>query len=232
MLASSFHDEPTLDKVVFLLLIGMLTLIVGGNNIRYRVKHWSSGGVKLTGKGFKVVTVSRKSVGPVGKLQNHIHLKADLGNLSAVSEVFSRVRELYGEPNLVIYNAAAYSVTDPNNAFVDSVEDFAQHLSVNTISLFETIKETIKSFDRLPRDINKTLIFTGNFLNRFPSASLLSLSVGKGASYDLLRLADMSYGKKAINFTMRMSVRKVEMLFMVISMVKPMQNFIINLLKD
>lgn len=155
---------------------------------------------KLTGKGFKVVTVSRKSVGPAGKLQNHIHLKADLGNLSAVSEVFSRVRELYGEPNLVIYNAAAYSVTDPNNAFVDSVEDFAQHLSVNTISLFETIKETIKSFDRLPRDINKTLIFTGNFLNRFPSASLLSLSVGKGASYDLLRLADMSYGKKGYKF--------------------------------
>jgi len=58
---------------------------------------------KLLSKGYRVAQVSRSGDAAISS-EDTIHLKADLSHHEEVSEVFAKVRQTWGEPNVVIYN--------------------------------------------------------------------------------------------------------------------------------
>jgi hypothetical protein len=76
------------------------------------------------------------------------------------------------------------------------LEDFTQDLTINTISLYAAIKESLSSFEALPDSSPKTFLYTGNILNVKPQPAFTTLGVGKTASAHIIELASGAYGEK------------------------------------
>ena len=74
--------------------------------------------------------------------------------------------------------------------------DFTQDLSINTISLYAAIKESLASFDAVPASFPKAFVYTGNSLNVKPQPAFTTLGVGKTASAHIIELASGAYGQK------------------------------------
>jgi hypothetical protein len=69
-------------------------------------------------------------------------------------------------------------------------------LTINTISLYATVKEALAGFDKLPSSDSKTFLYTGNILNVAPSPMFTTLGVGKTASAYIIEVASGSYSRK------------------------------------
>lgn len=67
-----------------------------------------------------------------------------------------------------------------------AVEDFAERLNINTVSVYAAAKEAVAGFDTLPAEAAKTFIYTGNKLNLEVQPALLDLGVGKAATAYLI----------------------------------------------
>ena len=74
-----------------------------------------------------------------------------------------------------------------------SLEDFQEDFVGNTGSVLVAAKEAVQGCQRLPSDIPKTFIYTGNFLNFKTMPALMSAGVGKSATAHLLQVAHESY---------------------------------------
>lgn len=59
---------------------------------------------------------------------------------------------------------------DPSNPVSALLEAFQYDLAINTVSAYAAAQETIKAFEKLPKDTKKTFIYTGNNGNTFVSA--------------------------------------------------------------
>lgn len=94
------------------------------------------------------------------------------------------------------FTAAAAHFTSPEDPVAPSITEFTQDLTINTISLYASVKEALASFDKLPSSASKTFFYTGNSLNVTPQPALTTLGVGKVASAHVIELASGSYGKK------------------------------------
>jgi hypothetical protein len=64
---------------------------------------------------------------------------------------------------------------------------------VNTTSVLEAARQAVKGFQRLPADIPKTFIYTGNILNTEPILPLFSLGMGKSATAHLIAATSIAY---------------------------------------
>jgi hypothetical protein len=92
--------------------------------------------------------------------------------------------------------AAAVHFASPSDPLSPSLADFTQDLTINTISLYAAIKESLSSFDILPESSPKTFLYTGNILNVKPQPAFTTLGVGKTASAHIVELAAGAYGGK------------------------------------
>ena len=77
------------------------------------------------------------------------------------------------------------------------LKTFQDDLSVNTISAFVAAQEAVKSFDKLADNPTPPVfIYTGNKLNFYAFPPLLTLGVGKAASYHFIEYFSKVYKEK------------------------------------
>ncbi|KAH3669158.1 hypothetical protein WICMUC_004997 [Wickerhamomyces mucosus] len=155
---------------------------------------------KFLSNDYKVVTVSRSDFKIDNEDQyseNYYHFKADLTDLSVVPKVFAKTKELFGEPRVIIYNAAAVRWNEgKDDVFDPPVEELIEHTNVNTFAVYSALQQAIKIYPNIKSSKPKTFIFTGNAQNLLTFPTLFTLGVGKSATYSALQVADNVYGSK------------------------------------
>ncbi|KAK4501032.1 hypothetical protein PRZ48_006838 [Zasmidium cellare] len=147
--------------------------------------------------GYKVAYASRSASNSKAS-DNDLAIQCDFAKPSSVSTLFETVRKTWGEPSVVIYNAAAVHRTEPKESLNVSTEDFERDLAINTTSPFVAAREAQASFQKL--DGPRTYIYTGNMLNEGPFPGLLTLGVGKNATAHFVQLADQVYKEQNIRY--------------------------------
>jgi NAD(P)-dependent dehydrogenase (short-subunit alcohol dehydrogenase family) len=151
---------------------------------------------KLASQGYNIAIVSRKG-SDTKTSEGFLSLKADFAEPNSIPALFDKVKaEFHSFPNVVVYNAAAMSPPPvQDNIFSNTAENLAKDLNVNTISAYVAAQQAIRGWETLPKEINKTFIFTGNITNVaiMPMAATWTLGVGKSASSYWIGLADMKH---------------------------------------
>ncbi|KAK3716883.1 hypothetical protein LTR37_006233 [Vermiconidia calcicola] len=148
-------------------------------------------------KGYKVAYASR-SARDSGDNGSTMAVQCDLSHSASVTTLFDNVRKKWGEPSVVVYNAAAHYPTKPEDSFEISTKIFEEQLAVNTTSAFVAAREAISSSKKL--DGPKTFLYTGNMLLEGPYPSLLTLGLGKAASGHFVQMADSLYRDQNMRF--------------------------------
>ncbi|GAB7332756.1 hypothetical protein MBLNU13_g04493t1 [Cladosporium sp. NU13] len=153
----------------------------------------------LQSKGYRIA-LSARSLKPEDSTSERLLLSVDLSSPESVAPAFASLRKQWGEPSVVFYNAAAVHFADPSDPLSPSLADFTQDLSINTISLYAAIKESLAGFDALPASSPKAFVYTGNILNVKPQPAFTTLGVGKTASAHIIELASGAYAQKGYKF--------------------------------
>ncbi|GAM42418.1 short-chain dehydrogenase [Talaromyces pinophilus] len=148
--------------------------------------------------GYKAILTSRKA--PTEPDTRFSYLQGDLADPGSVREIFSKVRSQFGEPSVVVYNAAAVSFTAADDPFVVDLPTFEKDLNINTTSTFIAIKESLASFKSLPETASRTFIYTGNAMNFLPFNGVMTLGAGKSASAHMIASAAAAYAPKGYKF--------------------------------
>ena len=154
---------------------------------------------KFSQEGYKVAAVARnvkKDVADVSTLT----VKADLNDPSSVKDVFDEVNTKVGIPNVVVYNASAAKPTPPNDTLSVPLEDYTVGMNIGVNSAFAAAQQAVLGFAKLPSDVQKTFIFTGNILNVGIIPSLLNLGMPKAAAAHMIKAAAHSYADKGYRF--------------------------------
>jgi NAD(P)-dependent dehydrogenase (short-subunit alcohol dehydrogenase family) len=147
--------------------------------------------------GYKVAISARKLKDEID-VSGYLNIPADFSDPRSIGKIFAKVKSSFGiSPDVVIYNAGAWSVSAPGNPFSISTEQFESDLAVNSSSLFAAAKAAVEGWNEVPGDgSSKNFFYTGNALNagaqpRF--VSLLTLGVGKSASAFLIQNASLAF---------------------------------------
>ena len=78
-----------------------------------------------------------------------------------------------------------------------TLSDFNNDITINTAGLLVAGRRATQGFQKLPSDVLKTFIYTGNFLNTEKTMPMLvSLGIGKSASAHLIAAASAGYRKE------------------------------------
>ena len=189
----------------------VLLILGGGSNVGSHVAR------AFAERGYKVASTSR-TPREQGKDGIDLHIQGDLSDPGSVTHVFQKVAQALGPPSVVVYNGRLwmrFSLKTPSllltscqkkaaaatfNAAEDplslSIQDLNRDFQINTASVLAAAHEAKAAFDELPSTASRTFIYTGNALNKFPIAPLLSLGVGKSATAHLIASASAAYEKK------------------------------------
>ncbi|KAK9311202.1 hypothetical protein V1524DRAFT_388033 [Lipomyces starkeyi] len=173
-------------------MVAKIAFILGaGPNIGQHVAK------KFAANGYKVAVSSRSGV---TTSDDYLSIKADFTDPMTVASAFKQVRDTWGDPSVVVYNAAALHFAPGDDAFSIPVTAFQEDLNVNVSSLYAAIEETVNGWQNL-KSSSKTFIFTGNMLNVAGAMpALLTLGVGKAAAAHLIDGAVKSYGSQGYKF--------------------------------
>ncbi|CAI6342064.1 unnamed protein product [Periconia digitata] len=153
---------------------------------------------EFSSSGYQVVVTSRKA--PADANPSYSYVQGDLSQPESVENIFSHVRKLHGEPSVVVYNAAGFSLAAADNPFEVDLATFEEHLNLNTTSVFLAIKQALKSFETLPASSARTFIYTGNAMNFAPFPGRMTLGTGKSATAHMIASAAQAYGPKGYKF--------------------------------
>ncbi|KAM0165755.1 hypothetical protein ACHAQE_002084 [Botrytis cinerea] len=168
--------------------MSQIVLILGGGpNVGLNIARvFSSKG------SYKTVIVSRNPKEELIKAAD-LSLQADFTDPNSIKRIFDEVKQKFGVPNVVVYNAAALTVTpDPLSV---PLEKFNEDLNVVITSAYAAAHEAVEGFKTLPEATNKTFIYTGNILNRQVVPSFLAFGIGKSGAAHLIQGASEAYKK-------------------------------------
>lgn len=99
---------------------------------------------------------------------------------------------------LICRNSCSSDIHLPHRALRPPSTSFISSFNTNTVSVYATIQESIKSFSTLPDTASKTFIYTGNRLNVSIMPQAIDLTVGKAASAKLIDVAATVYADKGM----------------------------------
>ena len=159
-------------------------------------KVGASTALALQQKGYRVAQAAR-SFNPSDSTDTNLLLTTDLTKPATLSSAFSKLRETWGDPSMVIYNAGAAHFTKPEDTLTVSAEDFAADLAINTTSVYVAVQEAVAGFERLSKSEPAPIfLYTGNALNEKKIPGLLTLGLGKAASAYLIESMAGLYAEK------------------------------------
>ncbi|KAH7084992.1 hypothetical protein BKA63DRAFT_559656 [Paraphoma chrysanthemicola] len=138
-------------------------------------------------KGYKVASVSRSIKSDI-KTNSDLYLTADFSDPRSVQEVYNKVEQELGIPNVVIYNPYSWSMgPEPSNPVSAPLADFEKDLNINTVSAYVASQAAVNGFRRLPENVKKTFIYTGNNGNTIIVPEFLMLGIGKTATWYMIQ---------------------------------------------
>ncbi|KDQ52430.1 hypothetical protein JAAARDRAFT_198347 [Jaapia argillacea MUCL 33604] len=152
----------------------------------------------LKGKGYKVALASRTP----STDDEFFHLTVDLTHLESIDAVFKSVeKELGAPPNVVVYNAALFKpLPVPNDPLSLPLSEFEDNLKLGA-GVFPAAQSALSGFRRLPGDLPKVFINTGNILPFIPAVpSYFGLGIQKKLESHLVELFDAAYRKDGFRF--------------------------------
>ncbi|KAK3116646.1 hypothetical protein LTR53_002760 [Teratosphaeriaceae sp. CCFEE 6253] len=150
-------------------------------------------------KGYRVALVAR-TVKPEESKDDTLQLVCDLTKPETVSSVFASLRQSWGEPSVVVYNAAAAHFPPKDDPFSIKLEDFTSDVAVNMTSTYVALQEAIVSFRGLPATEARAFLYTGNVLNQTPMLNLVTCGVGKTATAQMIETATMAFGESGMKY--------------------------------
>ncbi|KAH7323456.1 putative short chain type dehydrogenase [Rhexocercosporidium sp. MPI-PUGE-AT-0058] len=171
----------------------LMLLLGAGANIGEAVAK------KFASSGFNVATAAR-SLDNSHVSPGRWTYKIDLNKPEDVTNLFTKVSSEVGIPNVVIYNAAALAFPPDGHPLSVPVADIEGSLKINTISMYAAAQQAIAGFEKLPKSILKTFLYTGNMLNTTSMPMLISLGIGKSASAHIIQSAALAYSDKDYQF--------------------------------
>lgn len=153
---------------------------------------------KFAGDGYKVAMVSRSGSGAsTVPTEGFLSLKADFTKPESIPALFNAVEsEFHAPPSVLVYNAGARTVPPiEDNLFSNSAESLISDFNVNVLSAYVAAQQAVRGWERLPKEVKKTFIYTGNIMNTtiIPMAAAVNLGIGKSASSYWIGLADTLY---------------------------------------
>lgn len=154
---------------------------------------------KFSQEGFKVAAASRNTHKDAADAAD-LTVKTDFNDPASLKVVFDEVNSKIGVPNVVVYNAATVKFTPANDTLSVPLEDYTTAMNIGVNSAFAAAQQAVLGFSKLPNDVQKTFIFTGNILNTTVMPSLLNLGVQKSASSHMIQAASQSYAEKGYHF--------------------------------
>jgi len=157
-------------------------------------------GKAFAAKGYKVALAARSFQDGVGE-DGYLRLNIDLANSEEVPKAFAKVKEEFGIPTVVVYNAAHRVPRDSEDPLSSvSIEEVKGEFAVNAISSLIAAQEAVKGFKELPSSASKTFIHTGNALNVIVLTGVLTFGMTKAAAANMIRFASVAYKKEGFRF--------------------------------
>jgi NAD(P)-dependent dehydrogenase (short-subunit alcohol dehydrogenase family) len=169
-------------------------------------------------QGYKVASASRTPSDAIRKAADLV-LTADFSDPSCVADLFIKVEAELGIPNVVIYNgndnlfgaspifadlSLAYCwigrATDPASPTTALITGFQQDLAVNTVSAYAAAQAAVEGFARLPPNLPKTFIFTGNKGAAAISPAVFTLGLTKASTWYMIQTLAEAYKDKGYGF--------------------------------
>ena len=151
---------------------------------------------KFASNGYKVALASRNGTGNVND-KGFLSLKADFANPDSVTALFDAVEtEFLSSPNVVVYNAGSLtSPPDKDSVLSIPADSVVKDLIVNTVSPYVAAQKAVEKWAKMPHDVKKTFIYTGNITNVaiVPMPMMLNVGMGKAAAAYWLGAADQLY---------------------------------------
>ncbi|MBC8100912.1 MAG: SDR family NAD(P)-dependent oxidoreductase [Armatimonadetes bacterium] len=98
----------------------------------------------------------------------------DMGDTAAIRSALQSVNDTMGAPEVLVYNAAAYSPGLPSEL---DAEQLLDSFRVNVVGAMAAAQQVIPQMRAQRRG---TILFTGGGLALYPSAQYAALSIGKG----------------------------------------------------
>ncbi|WWC68351.1 uncharacterized protein I206_102276 [Kwoniella pini CBS 10737] len=171
-----------------------IVLILGsGPNIGQAVaRHFGS-------KGYKVALVSR-SVKESESTDKQLNIPSDFSKIEDVVKAFTKVKQVFGTPSVVVYNVSASSLSPPDDPFALSYSDFNKDTTINIHSAFIAAQQAVQGFSELPSSASKTFIYTGNVLNVQILPRFISQGIGKSGGAHLIWAASAAYKNRGYKF--------------------------------
>ncbi|WWC60603.1 uncharacterized protein I303_103177 [Kwoniella dejecticola CBS 10117] len=150
-------------------------------------------------KGYKVALASR-SVKEAESTDNHLNIPSDFSKIDDVVNAFTKVKQVFGPPSVVVHNVSASSLSPPDDPFALSYEEFNKDTTINIHSAFIAAQQAVKSFTELPSTAARTFIYTGNVLNVQILPRFISQGVGKSGGAHMIWAASAVYKDKGYKF--------------------------------
>ena len=151
---------------------------------------------KFSREGYKVAAAARST----NTESADLNIKADFSDPSSIKGIFDEVNSKLGIPDVVLYNAAGAKATPGNDTLSVSLEDYTAAVNIGVNSAFAAAQQAVLGFAKLPADVRKTFILTGNCLNTMVMPALLNLGVSKSAAAHMIQASAQSYADKGYQF--------------------------------
>lgn len=103
----------------------------------------------------------------------------DAGNAASLIQAFSDIRSSLGDPEVLIYNAAAVTMGKPTTL---TDEQFVADFRVNVVGAVVAVQQVLPAMRSQGKG---TILFTGGGFSMYPIADLASLSIGKAGIRNL-----------------------------------------------
>lgn len=160
-------------------------------------------------KGYKVALAAR-SLREADSTDNLLNIKSDVANPDDVVTTFTKVKEVFGIPSVVVYNGKLYilweylhaisqdlvsasTLTPAGDPFALPLSAFNHDTAINVTSAFIAAQQAALGFSQLSDSASKTFIYTGNILNVAIIPSFLDQGMGKAAGAHMIRAAAAAY---------------------------------------
>ncbi|TAQ90334.1 hypothetical protein B7494_g1350 [Chlorociboria aeruginascens] len=150
-------------------------------------------------KGYKVALAAR-SLREADSTDNQLNITSDFANPDDVVNAFTRVKKVLGIPSVVVYNAAAWTPSPPNDPFAIPLAAFNRDMTINTTSAFVAAQQAVLGFAELPAHAARSFFFTGNILNIAVLPSFMDAGAGKSASAHMMMAAAAAYKDRGFKF--------------------------------
>ncbi|KAF1807953.1 putative short chain type dehydrogenase [Eremomyces bilateralis CBS 781.70] len=150
-------------------------------------------------QGYKVALAAR-SLKEADSTDDQLNIPSDFSNTDSILNAFDKVKQVFGIPSVVVYNASAASFTPADDPLSLSLADLNHVTNINIFSAFVAAQQAVLGFAQLPASAARTFIYTGNITNVAIIPKFMSQGIGKSGAAHMIWAAAEAYKDRGYKF--------------------------------